>query len=144
MKRSPLVRKSGLARTAPPRGTARTAKKRPVATASGGFDPGVRDLLYLRSVGLCEACGLPLHRRDMDAHHRKRRALGDHSLGNGAALHGACHTVAPRSVHQRPLWATERGLIVATGLVAAEVALTLPTGRVVWLHPDLPMYLDSP
>lgn len=74
-----------------------------------------RTVAYERQGGHCLACWAPMTPEVFDAHHRQRRSAFAGPTWcscNIVALHPACHTIAPSSVHQRPEWAKGRGLIV--------------------------------
>jgi hypothetical protein len=94
-----------------------------------------------RSDGLCEVCGLPLPAdwTWWDRHHRQTREYGDDTLPNLVGAHSHCHVNEPLSIHMRPAWAQERGLIVpsarpaAARPIPAETGLWLPDGRLVRL-----------
>ena len=109
MARTGLIARTGpIVRTGnPPRSTGPSKPRKPGVTSE------TRLAVLARCGGLCEACGGDLERGGgVHMHHRQRRRTGDHSLANLVALHPDCHVVAPQAVHQRPEWATERGLIV--------------------------------
>jgi 5-methylcytosine-specific restriction endonuclease McrA len=121
-RRWPAPRRSG------PRRRPRLAGERP--------DWGsLTEALWARSDGLCESCGLPLpaHESNWHRHHRQRREFGDDTLPNLVALHPECHVLTPWSVHQRPDWAKERGLIVPSWARPESASLELPDGRLVML-----------
>lgn len=139
-----LRRGAGLARSAPMKPsepTGRDAKPKAKKKTQDGFSPATREAMYVRCGGRCEACGGPLERRGFHAHHRSKRRSGDHSLANGVATHPLCHVTAPEAIHQRPAWATERGLIVRSGSKPEETPLRLPNGALVLLDQDEPRYV---
>lgn len=124
------------ARVRPGRLVPRRRRPQPARDAEPATDwPGLREALWARCGGLCEACGCGLAGPDrFDAHHRQARGQGGRDvLPCLVALHGPCHTVQPYSVHMRPEWARARGLIVRRGADPARVALLLPDGRLVLL-----------
>jgi hypothetical protein len=136
---APLARGEGLTRTTP---IARTSgKDKPPATRKPGVTPETRAIVLARCGGRCEACGKPLGQSGVDLHHRQRRRGGDHSPANLVALHPSCHTITPESVHQRPAWARERGLIVRSTEDPATTPLALSSGRRVLLGES---YADAP
>jgi hypothetical protein len=94
------------------------------------------ETLWARCEGLCEACGLSLPEDGWDRHHRQSREFGLHAPQNLVALHKDCHVLTPWSVHQRPQWAREQGLIVPSWSTPASSALWLPDGRLVLLTPE--------
>lgn len=94
----------------------------------------LRRILLDRSRGFCESCGFQLNPEDWAAHHRQLRShQGAHETNNLVALHHECHNLAPRSVHMRPRWARERGLIVPMAMDPATTPLMLPGGSWVLL-----------
>lgn len=95
----------------------------------------VVQLALARCEGLCEACGEPVWGY-VHKHHRLRRRDGLHFASNIVILHPDCHVIAPQAVHQRPVWAKERGLIVPFWASPAEEVLTLATGRRVLLDDE--------
>lgn len=100
--------------------------------------------ILARSDGACEACGLPLPSPSSrwDRHHRKLRSQGGQDvLTNLVGLHSECHVLQPQSVHQRPEWAKQRGLIVRSQAKPEDVGLWLPDGRLVRLTEEGPYEL---
>src|SRR5262249_46257869 len=98
----------------------------------------LRDALWRRCAGFCEACGQRLPAADTaDAHHRQARSQGGQDvLPNLVLLHASCHTVAPHAVHQRPGLARGQGLLVRRGADPRRVAVLLPDQRLVLLDDD--------
>jgi 5-methylcytosine-specific restriction endonuclease McrA len=145
---TPLKRGQGLKRRhGLDRGTTRldrNAPARPRAATSRPITPNLRAALWIRSGGLCEACGLLLPEKGWHAHHRLRVAHGRlDTLPNLVALHPLCHVNAPQAVHQRTGWAQDRGLLVKSTDDPVLMPLTLPDGRRVWLSGD-GRYLNEP
>ena len=74
------------------------------------MDKVVRNLVWERSKGLCEYCGLPLDEEAWDFHHRKLRSHGGKdSAENGVALHHFCHLV---KIHNHPKTSYANGFMV--------------------------------
>jgi 5-methylcytosine-specific restriction endonuclease McrA len=146
LKRGSSLKRSQMARGTTPlpskRATPRKAATPKPKPKPDPVDDWTRDCLYVRSGGCCEACGRPMDRRGMHAHHRQKRQHGDHSLANLVGLHPNCHVVAPEAVHQNPKRAKERGLILSSVKRPAEEPLVLANGRRVMLDPVSPLYLD--
>lgn len=72
----------------------------------------VRGIVWERCEGYCEWCGLPLDPEDWDFHHRQLVTKLD-LVPNGIAGHHPCHVIAPKSIHQNPKIARERGFIIS-------------------------------
>lgn len=78
----------------------------------------IREQLWERSGGRCEATGTPLDPETFDAHHRRNRGMGGTSrpdvddLDNLLALDPIVHNGGPESVHARRPWSTARGYLV--------------------------------
>jgi len=112
----------------------------------------VRELIWSRCGGNCEACGWPLPipevadepwRGPWDAHHAQLRSQGGHDRpSNRRALHKPCHTISPSSVHENPLEAHDWGLTVWQWEDPAQAVLVLPDGRRVRLD-DGDEYLEA-
>lgn len=142
-RRTPLVSRSGLARTGSlvrstplPRAAVR-ARRTPVVEV--GAWQVLRLAVLARAGGRCDHCGLLLG--DVwECHHRKLRSRGGRDdMTNLVALHLSCHELA----HGNPAWAEERGLIVASHADPAGVpvlrhgrARQLPTPGG-WIAADL-------
>lgn len=72
-----------------------------------------RRVLFDRSEGQCPWCGAGMHFRDMHAHHRLlRSAGGTWALSNIVGIHGDCHNVQPKSIHQEPKRAYALGAMI--------------------------------
>lgn len=72
------------------------------------LDRNLREALWQRCGGQCEACSGELD-RGAQAHHRKRRSQGgDDSVTNLVLLHPLCH----RRIHSHPAWAFDTGFLV--------------------------------
>ena len=81
----------------------------------------------------CPVCGEYLAEL-VAVHHRKLRSQGGtDSLANLIGLHSSCHNIAPKSVHQNPALAYERGWMVRSWGDPEKWPLTLPDGRQVLL-----------
>ncbi len=92
----------------------------------------VREAVWRRCGGLCEACGQPLG-PFWHAHHRKlRKQGGDDSVTNVLALHGACH----RGVHAHPARSYEAGFLVKSHEQPGRKQLALHFERWVRLARD--------
>lgn len=83
----------------------------------------VRIVAHERQGGMCAACWSGVMIDDAHAHHRMRRRDLGWCPCNVVLLHPLCHVLDERSVHQRPEWARERGLIVPTWGEPADVPL---------------------
>lgn len=93
-----------------------------------------RELVWERSGGRCEKCGLALG--DIwECHHRKLRSQGgDDSVCNLLALHGDCHNAgSPGSVHSRPGLSYGAGYLVRRYLDPRDVPVLLHGRRWVLL-----------
>jgi hypothetical protein len=98
--------------------------------------PELREQIFQRSGGYCEACGGSLE-ANWAAHHRLLRSRGGKdSVTNLVALHHKCHNLSRPSVHLDPAWATERGLMCPSWEDPACLPLTLPSGVIVLLTDD--------
>lgn len=127
LRRSPMSPRTGrLPRRVSPMDTRRP---RPVTVAIVPEWSAVRPVIYARCGYRCERCGSPFTLAGMQAHHRKRRDMGDHSVGNAAALCPPCHA----DVHQHPAESIVHGWIVPTWADPACRAVPLHDGRVVHL-----------
>ena len=135
MKRSPMPAR----RTPMPRGSA-LRRLSVIRRRKLHHDPvwsAVRAVLWTRSGGRCEACGLHLDPATWQGHHRKLRARGGHhSATNALALCPACHTGAPYAVHRDVGAATFDGQIVPAHADPAVVPVRLYDGRWVLLTTD--------
>lgn len=149
IRRTGLSRQTPLTTRAPLGSTARLRRRvaglpqRRVRHAATGHLAAVTDweplrgALWGRCAGFCEACDAKLNPDWWDAHHRLPRSHGGtDTLPNLVALHPGCHTVQTWSVHIRPAWAYDRGLLIHTGLRPADVPLELTDGRLVALTAD--------
>lgn len=76
------------------------------------MDKEVRSLVWERCKGYCEYCGLPLDYEAWDFHHRQLSTKLD-LVSNGVATHSFCHVIMPKSIHQNPKVATEKGFIIS-------------------------------
>ena len=76
------------------------------------MDSNVRQLVWERSRGFCEFCGLPLDPESFDFHHRQGTTKLD-LVANGIAACHFCHVIAPKSIHQNPRIARDRGFIIS-------------------------------
>lgn len=97
--------------------TARTIPSRPFQapqlrtgrSRSDDVPPALRDALWQRSGGLCEACGQSMRGGDAHVHHRKRRSQGgEHSVTNCLLVHGRCHN----GIHAHPAPSYDAGFLV--------------------------------
>lgn len=88
----------------------------------------MRELVFARSKGYCEKCGLRLP-EGWALHHRKLKSRGGKDeVSNFVALHHECHNLGTDSVHNNPCWADQLGLMVGSWQEPIEVPLTLPDG----------------
>ena len=71
----------------------------------------VRALVWERSRGMCEFCGLPLQEDSFDFHHRQLKTKVD-LPSNGLAVHHFCHIQSPGSIHQNPHVSKFLGFII--------------------------------
>lgn len=76
------------------------------------MDGEVRKLVWERCRGYCEFCGFPLDEYEWSFHHRQLVTKLD-LVENGIAAHSACHVIAPKSIHQNPRIARDRGFIIS-------------------------------
>jgi 5-methylcytosine-specific restriction enzyme A len=93
----------------------------------------LRELLWTRSLGLCDCCGRPLPER-WELHHRMPGGMGgtrrDRDVpSNAVALRPSCHNLAPGSVHMTPRAARMAGLIVSPNRATWEDVPILLHGR---------------
>lgn len=105
-----------------------------------------REQVYERAQGRSDLTGMPLRRDAWECHHRRPGRMGgtelpdQQSLANQLALAPGEHNMRPDSVHMRPRWATERGLLVPSGRGLLSVPHLVPVwwrGREwVYLTPD--------
>ena len=103
----------------------------------------VRKLVWKRSKGYCEKCGLSINGVDWAFHHRKLKSQGGKdSVSNGLALHNSCHNIAKNSVHQNPKEADEKGYIVKSWESPDKKPLLRPNGTWVYLD-DLGNYINT-
>lgn len=117
-------------------------KPKPVIAGRKGvasdIDPALRELVYRRAGGRCEACGDPLVKgqgvRGWHAHHRKLKSRGGQdSASNLAALCSYCH----RRMHGHSHFATEHGFIVSAYDDPATTPMRVGLGDVdFYLRPD--------
>lgn len=95
-----------------------------------------RGVVFSRSKGYCEKCGLQLG-DNFALHHRKLKSRGGKDeVANFLALHHGCHNGNTDSVHFNPKVAEERGYMVPSWAKPEEWLLTLPDGRIVQLAND--------
>lgn len=87
----------------------------------------VRPQLWVLCGGRCDCCWEALDPEWWDAHHRQAQSAGGpDAIYNAVALKPGHHTVAAQSVHMRPQWAKDRGLIVPPWDDPETVPLWLP------------------
>jgi hypothetical protein len=108
-------------------------KSKPKRKTADDIPPAVRAAVLVRAAGCCEACGKALGEGPVHLHHRQKRNGRNHTVENLVALHPTCHVIAPEAVHQRPIWAKQRGLILLAHHDPAVEPLTMPDGRRVLL-----------
>ena len=98
------------------------------------MDKEVRELVWQRSKGYCETCGIPLDPENWDFHHRKlRKHGGEDSPENGLALHHHCHLV---KVHNHPKISYSMGWMVPSFDDPAKAPLHLFGKIIVMLTAD--------
>lgn len=83
----------------------------------------LHELVRNRQGGLCAACWQHLSPENQELHHRQRRRVLGWCACNVVGLHPRCHTQGPQAVHDQPLWAQDRGLIVPTWADPPEVPI---------------------
>lgn len=118
-------------RTPPKKREARPSKLPPAPAVEArptDFSSETRAALALRSGGRCEVqmpgcCGKRPGAK-LQAHHRKRRRHGDHSLAN--AIHACmnCHTALPMAIHADIVVAYKNGWLVREQLDPAATPWT--------------------
>ena len=70
----------------------------------------IRRLVFTRSGGSCDCCGVTLRWEAWECHHRRLRSQGGkNEAANLIALCGECHH---GRVHGKPKWARDHGFIV--------------------------------
>jgi 5-methylcytosine-specific restriction endonuclease McrA len=90
----------------------------------------LRQVIYLRSQGMCDRCGTRLPEQGWHAHHRQLRSRGGPDTpANLAVLCARCHDL----VHRHPKEATARGWMVPSW-ADPETTPVLRHGRL-WLQP---------
>jgi hypothetical protein len=93
----------------------------------------MREVVYTRCRGYCEACGNALP-ESWALHHRKLKSRGGKdAVSNFVALHHECHNLGTASVHLNPEKATDRGLMVPSWQDSPSCPLTLSDGSIVML-----------
>lgn len=96
----------------------------------------LRELVYSRSQGYCEKCGLGLP-ESWALHHRKLKSRGGKdTVENLIALHHECHNLGTNSVHLNIKIAEENGWIVKGHADPAEVPITLHYKSIVILDSE--------
>ena len=80
-------------------------------------DKRVLELIEKRSQGRCEVCGAYCE-GEYDPHHRKLRSRG--GLDEASNLLYICHK-CHRKIHENPEWASERGYMVSSWSVPADI-----------------------
>jgi hypothetical protein len=90
-----------------------------------------RDLLRIRSQGVCELCGV---KPATNWHHRKNRSQGGpHDLSNALHLCGSGTTGCHGMVTERPLHAFDNGWSVRSRFLPADVIVNYRQTQWVWL-----------
>jgi hypothetical protein len=116
----------------------RRAARKPAQPAFDAHWEMVRAQVWTRAGGLCDCCTAALDPDGWACHHRKLRSRrGRDDPANCVALTHPCHD----RVHRNPTWATERGLMVPSGMDPATTPVFL-RGRV-WAHPGVERWLTS-
>jgi hypothetical protein len=103
----------------------------------------IRELLWKRCGGLCEASGVPLDPDTFDVHHRRNKGMGGTSrpdrdaVWNLLALDPLVHNGGPQSVHGRRKWAEDRGFLVPKNMNRVQLwPVKLHDRTWVLLRPD--------
>ena len=98
------------------------------------MDKAVRELVFQRSKGRCEACGKPLP-ESWDFSHRKSRGQGgEDTPQNGMAIcHYPCHMV---DVENHPVLARQKGWRVRSTEEPLDIPILLYGTRKVFLTED--------
>lgn len=100
-----------------------------------------RRLVFERAGGRCERCSFGLGLL-WECHHRKLRSQGgDWSLANLLALHPACHSLQPGSVHLEPKVSYGSGFLVKREDEPRDTPVLLHGKRLVLLSP-CGLYVD--
>lgn len=89
----------------------------------------VRLIIHVRAGGRCELCDRQLNVHNMEAHHRRSRAVGPDCPCNALALCSTCHH---DDTHGQPVRARELGAIISRGFEGepADVPVELHRGIV--------------
>jgi len=100
------------------------------------MDSELRQVIWSRSRGYCEVCGLSVDENIWAAHHRKlRKHGGQDTPQNMMVLHPACHNGGTRSVHLSPARAYEHGWLVRSHEDPEAIPVALAARRwVFFLH----------
>lgn len=80
------------------------------------MDTDVREALYERTKGYCEACGRPMAYDAMAAHHRRQGKRSDWRASNLLGVHHGCHNLAKGSIHDRPKQSYLCGFLVPSDM----------------------------
>lgn len=103
----------------------------------------IRELLWKRSGGRCEASGRSLDPETFDVHHRRNKGMGGttrpdrDAIWNLLALDPDIHNGGPQSVHGRRAWAQERGFLVPKNVQRVQLwPVKLHDREWVLLRPD--------
>lgn len=147
MKRTPMVRKAPLRRSAiapgtvPPRADRPRVQRpgRPAAERLAGhpakgnpIPAATRTAVRERSGGRCEIRSWVCTGQATEQHHRRRRRDGGHSLGNLLDTCSDCH----RTAHAEPAYARQRGWIVSA-FEADPASVPVHYGpATTWFHDD--------
>ena len=99
-----------------------------------GIPKNIRQAVWARAQGRCEACGYLLLEDFWECHHRRLRSQqGKNELPNLVALCQPCHI---RAHSERESWGVPGGWIVPSWASWAQTPVTLWDGRKVWLAFD--------
>jgi len=98
-----------------------------------GVSDDLRELLYARAAGRCEACGVRLEHSGMDPHHRKLRSQG--GLDTPDNLLAVCRR-SHAAIHANPAMAYAQGRLLRSWQDPAATPVRLWDGRLVLLTPE--------
>lgn len=95
------------------------------------FTISVRQLVWRRSLGCCEVCGMYLPASGWNAHHRQARRMGGtrndfaRCASNALAVCGGGVSGCHGRIESNRLWAQQRGYLVPSWLRPAEEEVLL-------------------
>jgi hypothetical protein len=130
-RKSKLVTKTGLARNGKP-----LRAKKPAKPGAAAQENRARELVYARSLGMCEIQLDGCTQLASDWHHRQNRSqLGKWTASNGLHLCRHCHSKVTDTQGNRRFY-EQRGWIVRSGVDPAEVPVVLWPCGLVYLQDD--------